>query len=74
MQLFGANKLIKGVLDYQVTGIYRAMSVRIGPTQRTVKSLFKVSSLFFLPFLCFLEFFEALVGASLWNCEKLTTP
>ncbi|GAV62385.1 MCM domain-containing protein [Cephalotus follicularis] len=25
----------------EVTGIYRAMSVRIGPTQRTVKSLFK---------------------------------
>lgn len=27
---------------HQVTGIYRAMSVRVGPTQRTVKSLFKV--------------------------------
>jgi len=27
---------------YQVTGIYRAMTVRVGPTQRTVKSLFKV--------------------------------
>ncbi|XP_027355899.1 DNA replication licensing factor MCM4 [Abrus precatorius] len=25
----------------EVTGIYRAMSVRVGPTQRTVKSLFK---------------------------------
>ncbi|KAL9258730.1 DNA replication licensing factor MCM4-like protein [Drosera capensis] len=25
----------------EVTGIYRAMSVRLGPTQRTVKSLFK---------------------------------
>lgn len=26
----------------QVTGIYRAMSVRVGQTQRTVKSIFKV--------------------------------
>ncbi|KAL5995329.1 DNA replication licensing factor, mcm4 component [Asimina triloba] len=26
---------------WQITGIYRAMSVRVGPTQRTVKSLFK---------------------------------
>ncbi|XP_022762300.1 DNA replication licensing factor MCM4 [Durio zibethinus] len=25
----------------EITGIYRAMSVRVGPTQRTVKSLFK---------------------------------
>jgi len=25
----------------EITGVYRAMSVRIGPTQRTVKSLFK---------------------------------
>ncbi|MQL94869.1 hypothetical protein Taro_027535 [Colocasia esculenta] len=25
----------------EVTGVYRAMSVRVGPTQRTVKSLFK---------------------------------
>lgn len=26
----------------QITGIYRAMSIRVGPTQRTVKSIFKV--------------------------------
>jgi DNA replication licensing factor MCM4 len=27
----------------QITGIYRAMSIRVGPTQRTVKSIFKVN-------------------------------
>jgi hypothetical protein len=28
----------------QITGIYRAMSIRVGPTQRTVKSIFKVNT------------------------------
>lgn len=35
-------KMCSLLLLLQVTGIYRAMSVRVGPTQRTVKSLFKV--------------------------------
>lgn len=30
------------VLVEKVTGIYRAMSVRVGQTQRTMKSVFKV--------------------------------
>jgi hypothetical protein len=28
----------------QITGIYRAMSIRVGTTQRTVKSIFKVNT------------------------------
>jgi hypothetical protein len=29
----------------QITGIYRAMSIRVGPTQRTVKSILKVNAI-----------------------------
>lgn len=34
--------MVLSLVCSQITGVYRAMSVRVGPTQRTVKSLFKV--------------------------------
>ncbi|KAL1060752.1 hypothetical protein V6Z11_1Z072600 [Gossypium hirsutum] len=35
------DEIPEGGTPHTVTGIYRALSVRVGPTQRTVKSLFK---------------------------------
>jgi hypothetical protein len=40
--VYANYQFIPFFLLLQITGIYRAMSIRVGPAQRTVKSIFKV--------------------------------